>query len=259
MEVGTCYDLALVDVQTWGAVDLTSDLIAEKYCGPRIPGTTTRVFAPCTPDDFPGGYDGTPPGRLGSAVRWFVPPHPLALSREECDAAQGSSDPHVPHHDATPSIAGVAYTEKTRGLFIRLWSAICAANAHTFQLPWQPGHVNLLRYREGNDFGWHVDSVVRDEQGLPRTGFVLSVIAQLSEPDEYAGGRVEFSPAPGSTLELPRARGTVAVFPAYTFHRVTEVTRGERHSLTGFCTGPREAWEKASRSGVASSRNGSRS
>ncbi|MDP9387413.1 MAG: 2OG-Fe(II) oxygenase [Actinomycetota bacterium] len=65
----------------------------------------------------------------------------------------------------------------------------------------------------------------------------LSVIVQLSDPDDYDGGRVVFGygqrPSPA-----PRERGTVLVFPATLAHKVTPVTRGRRYSVTGFAYGP---------------------
>ncbi len=60
---------------------------------------------------------------------------------------------------------------------------------------------------------------------------------QLSDPDDYAGGRLEIMPS-GSVVEAASARGAATVFPSYLLHRVTPVTRGTRRSLTIWAHGP---------------------
>lgn len=67
----------------------------------------------------------------------------------------------------------------------------------------------------------------------------LSVTVQLSDPNSYEGGDLQFldvghHPKP----ENIRARGTVCVFPSIIFHEVTPVTKGIRHSLAGWYEGP---------------------
>ena len=62
----------------------------------------------------------------------------------------------------------------------------------------------------------------------------------LSDPEEYEGGRLQFcfreDFEPGAepryvecTEILPK--GSIVVFPSNTWHRVTPVTKGTRHSL----------------------------
>jgi predicted 2-oxoglutarate/Fe(II)-dependent dioxygenase YbiX len=58
----------------------------------------------------------------------------------------------------------------------------------------------------------------------------LAGSVQLSHPGDYDGGglMVHFGPR---SAALPWARRTLAVFPAWSVHEVTPVTRGERWSL----------------------------
>lgn len=67
----------------------------------------------------------------------------------------------------------------------------------------------------------------------------LSVTVQLSDPDSYCGGDLQFLDVGHyPKVENLRARGTVCVFPSIIFHEVTPVTKGIRHSLAGWYEGP---------------------
>ena len=86
--------------------------------------------------------------------------------------------------------------------------------------------------REGH-FGWHSD--VGDGRLAARRK--LTMVVQLSEPGDYAGGVLEVMPS-ANVIEADRARGTATLFPSYLLHRVTPVTGGERYSLTIWAHGP---------------------
>ncbi len=93
--------------------------------------------------------------------------------------------------------------------------------------------LQYARYRSGNDhYDWHIDSGP-GASSLRK----LSVIIQLTGETEYEGGDVQFQAA-GAPVNLPRARGTLAIFSPFLLHRVTPVTRGERQSLVAWITGP---------------------
>ena len=65
----------------------------------------------------------------------------------------------------------------------------------------------------------------------------LSIVVQLSDPSEYEGGDFEYIDQTNPE-KLPRTRGTLLAFPSFALHRVTPVTKGTRHSLVGWITGP---------------------
>jgi len=94
-------------------------------------------------------------------------------------------------------------------------------------------------YEPGEYYDWH-----RDAQNYPYTqgeqkGLIrkLSVTVSLSNPEDYEGGFLEFSRENDFNKKyfykvreiLPR--GSICVFPSYTWHRVTPVTKGKRLSL----------------------------
>ncbi|MDB2656544.1 2OG-Fe(II) oxygenase [Crocinitomicaceae bacterium] len=65
----------------------------------------------------------------------------------------------------------------------------------------------------------------------------LSVTVQLSDPDEYEGGDLEFM-INHKTVKAPRKKGTIVVFPSFIMHRVTPITKGTRQSIVGWVSGP---------------------
>jgi PKHD-type hydroxylase len=84
----------------------------------------------------------------------------------------------------------------------------------------------------------------------------LSITIQLSDPDDYEGGRFEWL-EPGSSFDNLRSidttidlnnilqsapfsaktKGSIIVFPSDVHHQVTPVTRGTRESLVGWLLG----------------------
>ena len=93
----------------------------------------------------------------------------------------------------------------------------------------------LARYgaeSEGH-FVWHSDigdgPVARKRK--------LTLVVQLSAPEAYEGGALEIMPD-ANILVANRMKGAATVFPSFVLHRVTPVTRGNRHSLTVWAHGP---------------------
>ncbi len=86
--------------------------------------------------------------------------------------------------------------------------------------------------REGH-FDWHADI----GEGPVAARRKLTMVVQLSEPGDYAGGALEIMPG-ARVIEAPRARGGATLFPAFALHRVTPVTDGARRSLTIWAHGP---------------------
>lgn len=88
---------------------------------------------------------------------------------------------------------------------------------------------------EGSDEGhytWHIDAGMANL--APRK---LSIVLQLSSPDDYEGGDLELFTSPEPT-KVTRQRGLIAAFPSYTLHRVTPVTSGLRRTLVVWVCGP---------------------
>ena len=59
----------------------------------------------------------------------------------------------------------------------------------------------------------------------------VSITVQLSGPDEYEGGDLEYWKGGNDIIKAPRDKGLVFIFPSYMMHRVTPVTKGTRRSF----------------------------
>jgi len=81
-------------------------------------------------------------------------------------------------------------------------------------------------------YTYHVD------RGPYRNGVrKLTVVVQLSDPDTYKGGELLLKTADEDTV-ASNERGMITMFPSWTLHKVTPVTKGSRQSLVAWITGP---------------------
>jgi len=85
-------------------------------------------------------------------------------------------------------------------------------------------------------YDWHHDIDWQNEHNYDRK---LSVVVQLSSPDDYKGGNFQFSEIQSPLYKDWSLQGSILVFPSYLTHRVTEVTDGCRYSLVSWVRGPR--------------------
>jgi len=104
-------------------------------------------------------------------------------------------------------------------------------------------------YNEGQYYGWHTDSSGWYYEKEKQNGLIrkLSVTVSLSDPEDYEGGLLEFDTRIHDESDskhyivpckqiLPK--GSICVFPSFTHHRVSPVTKGKRLSLVQWNLGP---------------------
>lgn len=91
--------------------------------------------------------------------------------------------------------------------------------------------LQLLQYNEGGHYDWHID--LGPYEAAYRK---LSVVIQISDPEDYEGGEVLFK-AGDKEHVLPKDQGLIAVFPSYILHKVNPVTKGTRYSLVAWVQG----------------------
>ena len=143
-----------------------------------------------------------------------------------------------------------------------LWSFVERANRENFlyDLSNIDGEsLQYTRYEEGQFYGWHNDAGLSTQYKPVSVGnrgngqenvqdFVnencervrkLSFSLQLSDPDDYEGGNVQFLDEGGKSYFAPRQRGCIVLFDSRTSHRVLKVTKGTRRSIVGWVVGPR--------------------
>ncbi|MFP4274325.1 MAG: 2OG-Fe(II) oxygenase, partial [Paracoccaceae bacterium] len=85
--------------------------------------------------------------------------------------------------------------------------------------------VAIYDGRRAGHFDWHAD--IGDGPLARRRK--LTLVVQLSDPADYAGGRLEIMPGT-QVRAADRAQGSATLFPAFLLHRVTPVTKGLRRS-----------------------------
>ena len=98
------------------------------------------------------------------------------------------------------------------------------------------GFAEHLQFAEYNAPGGHFSSHM--DVGYGHGVRKLSVTIQLSDPNNYDGGELEIIESLEFPTIMPKDQGTLVMFPSYMLHRVLPVTRGTRHSIVGWVSGP---------------------
>ena len=142
----------------------------------------------------------------------------------------------VAHKFRRSNIAWVPRSPEYEGLYDHIWNLALAFNSRYFgfELTGFDSQMQVARYdaaREGG-YDWHIDF------GPGAQSRKLSLSVQLSKPDAYEGGDLEFDVGLGPK-SAGRACGLAIAFPSFIRHRVTPVTRGVRCSLVAWLSGPR--------------------
>jgi PKHD-type hydroxylase len=90
---------------------------------------------------------------------------------------------------------------------------------------------NTGQYKRHQDTFWITDNQYHRK---------LTMVIQLTNPSEYDGGDLELYELDNyPSKEALRNRGTVIIFPSFTYHAALPVTRGVRHSLAVWFEGPK--------------------
>ena len=129
-----------------------------------------------------------------------------------------------------------------------IWSFVNDANINA---DWNfiynnPEAAQFTIYDKNQHYDWHQDlSFDKNQKGQPQNSQrKLSATIQLTDEKEYKGGELLLSTTTGKnknkilTNILFKKKGTIVVFPSYTFHKVTPVTQGVRYSLVMWFRGP---------------------
>lgn len=145
---------------------------------------------------------------------------------------QGSTEPDRQYRHA--SLCSLPLGEETQWLYEKLAGVAyrCNRARYHFDLTGIFEPIALNHYAAGGHFEWH-----KDHGNGPISVRKLSLIVQLSHPDDYEGGDLEFLGDEDPEPAL-RQRGTVIIFPAFVAHHVTPVTSGARTSLVAWIAGP---------------------
>jgi PKHD-type hydroxylase len=117
--------------------------------------------------------------------------------------------------------------------FRRLTDIVLSLNNRFFQF-------DIFSFNEGLQFTNYKAPLGKYEKHIDRAfGTIvrkLSFSIQLTDPKEYEGGELQLH-IENKPLTMKKEQGTLILFPSFTLHEVTPVTKGERNSLVGWVTG----------------------
>jgi PKHD-type hydroxylase len=86
--------------------------------------------------------------------------------------------------------------------------------------------IQYTEYPHGNGhYDWHIDIGPASINHRK-----ISIVVQLSDPEEYEGGELEIWSG-ATPVTIPKKKGNIVIFPSFLMHRVTPVTKGLRKSL----------------------------
>lgn len=142
-------------------------------------------------------------------------------------AAVGEGDTSSISDYRKSSIKWCPQNEEWKWVYEKLHDMIVEANdiMWKFDLSTMNESIQYTEYYEGGGhYDWHMDCGI-DIQSQRK----VSVTVQLSHPDEYEGGNLEFNI--GQKLVAQRHQGAAVIFPSFYLHRVTPVTKGTRKSF----------------------------
>lgn len=168
------------------------------------------------------------------------------FSHEECDRIEtyfseakamtgqvGGKSVHKVTRDSTLRWLRLNDYPDSAWIYERLMNQVSGVNAKVwqFRLDGFESSIQLTEYESGGHYTWHQD-IGSGRSGLRK----LSVSVQLSDPGSYEGGGLELH-ATQKPISMPRERGTLVIFPSYTLHRVTPMSKGKRRALVTWIGG----------------------
>ena len=125
-------------------------------------------------------------------------------------------------------------TNETKFIFERLTSIITYLNNkyYGFNLFSMSEGLQFTNYKApSGHYGKHIDKL--SNGNVIRK---MSVTVQLSDPNKYEGGELNLYES-DEPIKTSKEQGMLIMFPSYTLHQVTPVTKGERNSLVCWITG----------------------
>lgn len=208
-----------------------------------IVGMDVPLFAHTSPPVAVTGALTFPIASNDHFEEWLTVDH--VFSPQECDtliamgnalALQGATT-DIDHKETKTRNSRVAWLYNgpdTSWLYERLSNLVQTINASSWKFDITGFHeaAQFTAYEgPGTHYAWHTDS--GNKQFSKRK---ISIVCQLSDPNDYMGGGLEFFKDPPH--QAPKTRGTCVLFPSFTVHRVVPLTHGKRYSLVMWTSGP---------------------
>lgn len=141
-------------------------------------------------------------------------------------------DGHVTEYRKS-EVSWIGQNENTKWIYDRIAELAIKANSEMWNFDiwdFQDDLQYTTYYGDGGHYDWHADL------GPGISNRKLSIVLQLSDPNDYEGGDLQMNPG-GNILSVPREKGLICFFPSFMLHRVTPLTSGLRRSLVVWLCG----------------------
>lgn len=168
------------------------------------------------------------------------------FSQDECDAVikvaheypevkagVGGTPGHTNEEVRNSIIRWVPWSQETDWIYQKLSNTVNGCNniRYKFDLDGFMEDIQFTQYFTGGHYRWHMDfgsgSFAKRK---------LSMVVQLTDPEEYEGGELQIFN--GYETTAPRGLGSAIIFPSFMQHRVLPVTKGTRYSMVIWTSGP---------------------
>jgi PKHD-type hydroxylase len=171
------------------------------------------------------------------------------LTKEGCDniiklgnklelkeSAVGDGDGKLINQARKSKTCFLPINDETRWIYETCSKMVIDMNKQFFE--YDLDYISNLQFTvyhgDSNDFyEKHIDTAY-ESAGIRKISFSI----QLSDPETYEGGDLllyyEKDP-----VKCKREQGAMTLFPSFSLHEVTPVTKGTRYSLVGWVVGPK--------------------
>jgi len=163
--------------------------------------------------------------------------YPFFDSLEQTPGTIGTTDSQIMDDYRRSNIKWVRYNEESHPIYDKIASLVLEANKQmwNFDIDRFNSDLQYTEYDSSNQgfYDYHIDVGENDEASQRK----LTVVIQLSKPDEYEGGELLLKTGKEDTV-IPKELGYAVVFPSFLLHKVNPVTKGIRKSLVSWIAGP---------------------
>lgn len=174
------------------------------------------------------------------AIPFLTPEHCQQIIESSTDWIEGTVQKFsTPMTDREHRSVEIARSNLPEEFMEQVFQRVFRANRQNFRFHLEGYDINdlprVFKYsaERKDHYVWHRDTLTIPSKESERK---LSFSIQLSDPNSYQGGDLEFLPdMPGI---YKRAQGSLLIFPSYLTHRVSAVTQGTRYVIVGWIHGP---------------------
>lgn len=173
-----------------------------------------------------------------------------AFTAEECDwiislseqtpPNQGTVDGTIKPEFRQVNVWGISYSESNRWLWERLINNVKYTNYQwwNYDIYGIIENLQILCYDATNGQQNIKDHYIKHiDNGEYRYYRKISFSVQLSDPEDYEGSELKLY-TQREAEKLPKARGTMVMFPSFILHEVTPIIKGRRWALVCWVGGP---------------------